>query len=124
MAALLNLAAGSVAGGFSRYFLSQTISRFWGSQFPYGTLVVNLFGCLLIGFLSSVAGGRVALSHQSRLLLMTGFCGAFTTFSAFMLETSDLTRGGHYLQAFLNIAVSIIAGFALFRLGVILGDAF
>jgi CrcB protein len=124
MAALLSLAAGSVAGGFSRYFLSQAASRLWGNQFPYGTLIVNLLGCLAVGFFSSVAGGRIPVSHQSRLLLMTGFCGAFTTFSAFMLETEGLARGGNYTQAFLNVIVSIVAGYALFRLGVVLGEAF
>ncbi len=124
MISALSLAVGSVAGGFLRYFISNLTARLWGNNFPYGTLIVNLSGCLLIGFLSSAFQGRFALNPQVRLLLMVGFCGAFTTFSAFMLDTAGLIRGGAPLLAFLNIFTSVIVGFFLFWLGVILGKVF
>jgi CrcB protein len=122
MGNILALAVGSFAGGFARYYLAGWIYRVWGTQFPYGTLIVNLLGCFAIGFFSALAGEKYLLSPQARLLLMTGFCGAFTTFSTFMLETANLMKGGEIFFAFLNVAASLVIGFMVFRLGVILGD--
>ncbi|HRY29999.1 MAG TPA: CrcB family protein, partial [Elusimicrobiota bacterium] len=82
------LAVGSVAGGFARYLLSGAVHSKWGSGFPYGTLAVNLCGCFLIGLLNGLAEEKFLLNPHARLLLMTGFCGAFTTFSTIMLESS------------------------------------
>jgi CrcB protein len=118
----VGLVAGGIAGTVARYVLAGTVYRFWGSDFPYGTLLVNLAGCLLIGFLSALAEDKLILGPNLRILLMAGFCGAFTTFSTFMYETAHLMRDGQTAQAFLNVAVSVIAGFFLFRLGVLIGD--
>lgn len=119
---ILALALGSLAGGFGRYYLSGWIHRFAGTKFPYGTLIVNLLGCFLIGLFAALSERKFLLSPESRMLLMVGFCGAFTTFSTFMLETSGLLRDGEAWRALLNILVSVLAGFLVFRLGAWIGE--
>ncbi|MBI4432999.1 MAG: fluoride efflux transporter CrcB [Candidatus Omnitrophica bacterium] len=121
MTNVFSLIVGSVAGGVSRYYLGGWVQRISGSAFPYGTLIVNLTGCLLVGFIASTAGVRFPLNASARVFLISGFFGAFTTFSAFMIETDFLLRGGHGWATLLNIFLSIVGGFALFRLGAFLG---
>lgn len=122
MANLWALIAGSVAGGLARYYLTGSVDRALNSPFPYGTFVVNLLGCFIIGFLSALSSERLNLSPTSRLLLMTGFCGAFTTFSTFMLETSNLIKSGDLVRAFLNVVLSFSLGLLLFQVGIFLGQ--
>lgn len=122
MSKIVSLVIGSVAGGLSRYYLAGAIYRIFGSTFPYGTMAVNMIGCFLIGFLTALSEGKFALGPNARLLLMVGFCGAFTTFSAFMLETHNLIKDGEVTRAFLNILLSVAVGFILFRAGVALGE--
>ncbi len=117
----LALALGSLAGGFARYYLAGFIYRIAGTRFPYGTLIVNLLGCFLIGLFAALSERKLLLNPESRMLLMVGFCGAFTTFSTFMLETSNLLRDGEAWRALLNILVSVTAGFLIFRLGAFIG---
>lgn len=121
MAQWLCLVAGSMAGGAARYALAGMSYRIFGSGFPHGTLVVNLSGCFLIGALESLSGSKFSLSPNLRILLMTGFCGAFTTLSALMLESNNLLKNGEALPAFANVAATVIGGFILFRLGLLLG---
>ena len=118
---VLCIIAGSALGGLSRYYLGGFIQRVSGSSFPYGTLMVNLAGCLLVGFIVAIAGVRFPLSASARVFLISGFCGAFTTFSAFMVESDFLFQSGHAWTALLNILISLLGGFALFRFGVFLG---
>ena len=93
-----------------------------GTSFPYGTLIVNLSGCFLIGFFSSLVDDKFFLGPNARILLMTGFCGAYTTFSTYMFETGNLVKEGQVSMAFLNILVSTAVGFGAYWLGVIIGD--
>src|ERR1700693_2480640 len=102
MLAWSNLAAGSLAGGFARYFMAGAVHRALGTSFPYGTFLVNISGCFLIGLFDCLATERFALNPTARLLLMTGFCGAFTTFSTLILETSNLMKDGDFSRATLN----------------------
>lgn len=122
MTKLLYLGVGTLAGGFARYFLAGAVHKGFGTTFPYGTLVVNLFGCFVIGFLSAIAEEKFFLGPDGRILLMTGFCGAFTTFSTFMFETGNLMKDGEFYKALLNVAVSVIVGFIVYRFGILLGE--
>jgi len=115
------LAVGGVAGTFSRYWLAGAVYKKLGTSFPSGTLVVNLSGCLLIGFFNSLAEDKLLLGPTERLLLITGFCGAYTTFSTFILETSHLAADGEFLYSLVNVVLSVAAGFVLFRLGAWVG---
>jgi CrcB protein len=124
MAKLLLLATGSLVGGFARYFMAGFVYRILGASFPYGTLAVNIAGCFLVGLLASLADKKFLIGPDMRLLLMVGFCGAFTTFSTFMLETAYLLRDGEVWQAFLNIVLSVTLGFFILRLGMLLGELF
>lgn len=109
-------------GTLARYLLANFVHRAAGDQFPYGTLVVNLIGCFLIGFLADLAEEKLMLGLNTRLLLVVGFCGAFTTFSTFILETSHLIKEGHSWLAFSYVLLAVTAGFGLFRLGVYLAQ--
>ncbi|MFA5094926.1 MAG: fluoride efflux transporter CrcB [Candidatus Omnitrophota bacterium] len=122
MSQLLQIIIGGALGTVSRYAVSVLVYRSAGTDFPYGTLVVNLTGCFLIGFLASVTEDRLLLGSNIRAFLMIGFCGAFTTFSTFILETANLIKDGEISRALVNVLLSVIAGFIVFRLGVLAGD--
>ncbi len=120
-AGALCLAAGSLAGGFARFYLTSGATKAFGGAFPYGTLAVNVLGCLAIGFLSVLPEEKMFLGPQGRLLLMTGFCGAFTTFSTFMMETGGLISVGGFGRAALNVLLSLTVGYTAYLLGNLLG---
>ena len=116
------LIGGGVLGTLARYILAGAVYQRIGTDFPYGTLIVNLIGCFLIGLFDTIFQEKFLFSPMMRIFLMAGFCGAFTTFSTFMLETANLIRDGETLRAFLNVMISVIIGFGVFRLGVLLGE--
>lgn len=120
MANVFCLIIGSVIGGLSRYYLSGFVQRLSGSVFPYGTLIVNLTGCLVVGVITSV-GERFTIAASTRIFLISGFCAAFTTFSAFIIESDFLLRNGHVWTALWNVLASLVGGFVLFRAGLFLG---
>ncbi|MBI4249629.1 MAG: CrcB family protein [Elusimicrobia bacterium] len=122
MSKWLSLAVGTLAGGVARYVLAGAIYQALGTRFPYGTLAVNLSGCFLIGAFNGLAETKFLLGPNARVMLMIGFCGAFTTLSTLMLETSNLMKDGEAMRAFANVAATIILGFLLFRLGEVLGE--
>lgn len=99
---------GGFFGAGLRFALGSWIHRSWpAAAFPWGTMAVNLLGCLLIGF---VAAYRQPLEPGVRLFLMVGLLGGFTTFSTFALETLTLTQQEHYLYAFVNVAAKLVFG--------------
>lgn len=124
MPKIIYLAVGTLIGGICRYAMASGLHARFGFGFPYGTLAVNMLGCLIIGALGALAEGPFRLSPEARLLLITGFCGAFTTFSSFMLETSSLMKNGENVLALLYVIASGVGGFLIFKLGERLGGYF
>ena len=118
------LAMGGAAGALSRYLLGGLIFQILGTRFPWGTLVVNVIGCLLIGFLGTVAGGKVIENPQLRITLFAGFLGAFTTFSSFSFETWVLFKDGEMGLGGLNVLLSLMLGFFALGIGIFLGKIF
>lgn len=112
-----NLLVGTLAGGAARYLLAGSVYSALGTNFPYGTLVINLSGCLAIGILDALAEDKLLLGPEARLLLMVGFCGAYTTFSTLILETDHLLRDGEWARAAINAGGSLTLGLIAFRLG-------
>lgn len=108
---------GGFLGSITRYAVGMWIGQRWGRNFPFGTLVVNVTGCFLIGLLMQVATDRLLVSPQWRLFLVIGFLGAYTTFSAFEYETGSLLADGEVLFASLNVVISVLAGFGALKLG-------
>jgi fluoride exporter len=105
------IAAGSALGGIARFWCSGVIARAFGETFPWGTLIVNVSGSLLIGIVAALTGpdGRIFLGSTARLALMAGFCGGYTTFSSFSLQTLSLVQDGEWWLAGANIALSVVA---------------
>lgn len=118
---LLVMMGGSL-GAASRYGIGLLTARLWGTGFPYGTLVVNLVGCFIIGLLFALADRSRLLTPDVRLLLITGYLGALTTFSSFSVETVNAARAGLMLQAITNVLINNIGGLTLTYLGLRLGD--
>ena len=118
---LLYLVLGGAAGTVSRYVLSAAIHENAGHGFPYGTLAVNGLGCLVVGLLSTLHGGRFFLDENMKMLLAVGFCGAFTTFSTFIFETAHLAKGEGVWHALANVVLSLCVGVLAFILGRRLG---
>lgn len=117
---LLVLVGGSL-GAASRYGLGLLTARLWGTGFPWGTLVANLSGCFIIGLLFALADRTRLLSPDVRLLLITGYLGALTTFSSFSLETVTAGRAGLVMQSLANILINNLGGLLLTYLGLRLG---
>ena len=118
MRGVLFLAAGGLCGTFARYFLTGAVNRIAGSgHFPYGTLVVNLTGCLIVGFLSAWSEHKIPLSSEARLFWIVGLLGAFTTFSSLIYESGRLIQNSQLLPAFLNLQGSLALGLLAFGLG-------
>lgn len=107
---LLWLALAGSAGTLARWGLQGMVQRATGSAFPWGTLAVNVAGCFLFGCVWSLAEERMLLSAETRILLLVGFMGAFTTFSSFAFETGALLRDAQYARAAANVALQNLLG--------------
>lgn len=111
---------GAGLGGVLRYGVSNLVYLWLGKLFPYGTLIVNVSGCLLMGFLFEIIFQRFAeMSAELRALLLIGFLGGYTTFSSFSIETLNLFENGNTLAALVNIFLSIIFCLIAVWIGVI-----
>jgi fluoride exporter len=106
----LLVALGSALGGMARYGAAGLAARLIGPTLPWGTLIVNVTGSLVIGFLATLAApdGRLLLPPDTRAFLVIGLCGGFTTFSSFSLETLNLARDGEWLWAASNVIGSVL----------------
>ena len=114
---LLWIALGGAAGSVLRYLIGGAVQKMSGAAFPVGTFAVNVTGCFLIGIFAQHYM-NIQTHPQMRALLITGFCGGYTTFSAFSLETAGLMDGGEYTKAaayiLLSMTLSVGATFAGF----------
>jgi CrcB protein len=108
--------AGSL-GTLARYELSGLVHRYWNGSFPWGTMVVNIVGCFLFGIIWQLGQQRVVLTTEIRFLILTGFMGAFTTFSTFVFETDNLIRNAQWWYAAANVLGQLACGLVGLRLG-------
>ncbi|MBW7858369.1 MAG: fluoride efflux transporter CrcB [Leptonema sp. (in: Bacteria)] len=111
--AFVFVALGGLSGSYCRYLVSSVLSRFFSTAFPFGTFAVNILGCLLIGIFYGLSKEYSWFSNKVSLLLITGFCGGFTTFSSFAYENINLLQTNSYLYfalySILSFSLGIIA---------------
>lgn len=105
----LIVAIGGALGTAARYGLSGLVANMFGQTFPWGTLIVNVSGCFVIGFFAALTGpdGRFLVGGSARQFVMTGICGGYTTFSSFSLQTLNLVSDGEWLYAGGNVLASV-----------------
>ena len=115
---LLLVGVGGAAGSMLRYGIGHITSRFVTNPFPLGTFFINIMGSLVIGILFGLVGRNQWLQQGGMLLLASGFCGGFTTFSTFALENVNLMQKGQPVMAFVYMGLSIVVGLLLFRVGI------
>ena len=116
------ISVGAIFGANARYFLSRYAAKILGSMFPYGTLIINVLGSLIVGFFIIWTTERVLVNPRWRLLVVVGFCGAFTTFSSYAFETMAYFEQGQWLLMLINFVgnnalclAAALAGMALAR---------
>ena len=122
MTAYLWLSLGAVVGACARYFVSRMSAKLISSDFPYGTLIINVSGSLLLGFFLIWTSERVLADPRWRLLIAIGFCGSYTTFSSYAFESVAYLQQGHWYLFAANIMANnilclaaVVAGAALAR---------
>jgi CrcB protein len=118
----LLIATGGALGSIARYWVGSTIAGRLGTRFPYGTFVINITACVIIGFSLTYLGKRVDLSPAWRFFLPIGFIGAYSTFSTYEWETLSTLRSGAFALAALYAVGSLLAGLAAVWLGAMLAE--
>ena len=116
-----------VAGGLgalARFGIGGFIHYWYEGAFPLGTFVINIAGCLLFGFIWSLGENRAIISVEHRAIILTGFVGAFTTFSTFAFESTGLMRDSEWAMAIGNILGQITLGFLAVTIGLATGRLF
>lgn len=111
------VAVGGAIGATARYLVSTWAAARFESSFPYGTLIVNLVGCFIIGAFMTIATERFIIHPHWRLLIAVGFLGGLTTFSSFSFETLRLLGEDNIMQAFANVGLNVLAGLTATWLG-------
>lgn len=117
----LLVAAGGMIGSLARYELAGLVQRLSGGPFPLGTLIVNVAGSFVLGFVMALSLERGAIGAETRLWLGAGFCGGFTTMSTFAYETMALTRQGDWTFAIGNLVATLVACLGAVWAGQIVG---
>lgn len=120
MRPLLLVALGGAVGSVLRYLTAELVKKFTLSSFPIGTFVANIAGCILIGVLIGLFDKAGSENPQLKWLLITGFCGGYTTFSTFSYENLSLFQQGNYGLALLYLSSSILLGILGVGLGLLL----
>ena len=120
---LLIISLGAIVGANARYLISRYAAKLLGPVFPYGTLLINISGSLIVGFFVIWTTERVFIDPRWRLLVVVGFCGSFTTFSSYAYESMAYFEQGQWLLMWTNILtnnllclLAVLAGMALARL--------
>jgi fluoride exporter len=121
MTKLAWLAAAGALGTLARYGVGGVVQRALGEAFPWGTLVINAVGSLLFGLVWSLAEERMMISGETRVILLVGFMGAFTTFSTYAFETSAMLRDAEWSFALANVLSQNVLGIVCFFAGLALG---
>src|ERR1700727_1598584 len=126
MLTYLWVALGGALGTTARYWLSTVVARAFGETFPWGTLIINVTGSLVIGFFAALTGpdGRVVASSTVRQFVMIGICGGYQAFSSFSLQTLNLVNDGEWFRAGANIVLSVLLCLIAVWGGVILANVF
>jgi fluoride exporter len=117
---------GSALGGMARFWCSGVMARLIGETFPWGTLFVNVLGCLVIGFFATVTApdGRLFVDATTRQFVMLGFLGGYTTFSSFSLQSLALMNDGEWLYASLYIGASVVLCLLAVWIGHVIADQY
>jgi CrcB protein len=119
----LAVSLGAIAGALSRYYIGVWLTHHFGTDFPYGTFVANLTGCLGMGFFATLALDQViAIAPDVRLLVATGFLGAYTTFSSYELDTGTLLVNDRPGIGLVYWFSSIVLGVISLQLGIVLAN--
>lgn len=120
MAKYFFIALGGALGSLARFWVGSTIANRMGTRFPYGTFVINVTACLIIGFSLAFLGRRAELSPAWRFLIPVGFVGAYSTFSTFEWETFSSLQTGAFLISALYVVLSFLLGLIAIWCGVLL----
>lgn len=117
----LIISIGAIVGANLRYWIGDWVAQRVGASFPFGTLVVNLTGTLILGIFLTLATERFLIDPRWRVLIAIGFCGSYTTFSSYTYESVNLILTGQPISGFLNLFGSAILGGLAMLLGIYIG---
>ncbi|NMG19453.1 fluoride efflux transporter CrcB [Brasilonema bromeliae] len=123
--AAVAISLGAIAGALSRYYLGLWFNQLFGTEFPYGTLIINISGCFVMGFFTTLLIRALRTIYlDARLLVTTGFLGSYTTFSTYELDTAKLLQQGNLEIGLFYWLCSAVLGMVCFQLGVICAKFF
>ena len=124
MKSYLLIFIGGGVGSVVRFALSRWVYQFLPPPFPNGTLIVNFAACFILGLLVGLAATKAYITPDVKILLAVGFCGGFSTFSTFSLETYELVQTGRWLWALWNVLLSVVGCFMMTIAGIALSKLF